>query len=613
MGARIVKLTLDTPRMLSEPASLPDADIAAAAEPVRLVIWDLDETFWHGTLTEGGMTWRPEAQQAVAALARRGIISSICSKNDADQVDAILKRHGVRELFVFPSISWDPKGPRLAQLIETVQLRAPSVLFIDDNPMNRAEAQHFVPGLQVADDTIVPRLLADPRLRGKDDPQMTRLAQYQVLERRSADQQAAGTDTEAFLRESGITVTIEHDLQLHLDRAIELINRTNQLNFTKKRLPEDPAAARAELSTLLAEHTVQAGLLRVQDRYGDYGFCGLYIMRSKRNLGRVLLHFAFSCRILGMGLESWLYQRLERPALKVVGRVLTDVIADRRRIDWVRVAIGGSTEAIDQAAPKVAYVFARGGCDMRAISHYFGMVAGRVVEEFDTVRRGLMPLVCHSAIAAQIIAAHRNGKAGLPADFIRDCAPLGYLPEDFVSLAVAPPAASPSVWLLSFNIEQAAPLFRHGATGCLIPVVIPGLRVAPSRILTDDPASTGVYPALVAQLRAHFEYVGMPPDAMFKEHLRTLLDQAGSGVRVFIMLANSSGIDSDGEAWVAEGLHHRNAMIAEVASEFPAAELLPPRDFMTDAEARAQTKRHHFDRMVYFRIFQHIMVEVVGK
>jgi FkbH-like protein len=601
--------------MLSEPTTLPDAKPPAHAEAVRLVIWDLDETFWHGTLTEGGMSWRPEAEQAVTTLARRGIISSICSKNDTAQVEAILARRGIRDYFVFSSISWDPKGPRLARLIEAVQLRPESVLFIDDNPMNRAEAQHFVPGLQISDETIVPRLLADPRLRGKNDPDMTRLAQYQLLDRRAVDQQAAGTDTEVFLRESGITVTIEHDLQPHLDRAIELINRTNQLNYTKKRLSEDPAQARAELSTLLAEHTIQAGLLRVQDRYGDYGFCGIYIMRSKRNLGRMLLHFAFSCRILGMGIESWLYQRLERPSLRVVGRVLTDVLADNRTIDWVRVAIGGSATIADQTTPKIAYVLARGGCDMRAISHYFRMVAGRVVEEFDTVRHGLMPMVCHSAIAAQAISTQRNdmpGASGLPRDFVRDCVPLGYDAEDFVTLAAAPPTDSPAVWLLSFNIEQNVPLFRHLGTGCLIPVVIPNLRVPASRLLKHDPAESGADPALVAHLRAHFAYQGAPPDSMIADHFRTLLNQAGPGVRIFTILGNSSGTDSEGNAWVAEGLHLRNAIIAEVAAGFPAVELLHPRDFMSTAEALAQAKRHHFDRMVYFRIFQHIVARMAG-
>ena len=75
----------------------------------------------------------------------------------------------------------------------------------------------------------------------------TRLSQYQLLQRRQTDEKAAGGDNTAFLRDSNIRVSIEHDLEPHLDRAIELINRTNQLNFTKNRLPEDMDAARAEL------------------------------------------------------------------------------------------------------------------------------------------------------------------------------------------------------------------------------------------------------------------------------------------------------------------------------------------------------------------------------
>ena len=46
-----------------------------AAENVRLVIWDLDETFWKGTLSEGGIEEYVQANHdLVVALARRGIV-----------------------------------------------------------------------------------------------------------------------------------------------------------------------------------------------------------------------------------------------------------------------------------------------------------------------------------------------------------------------------------------------------------------------------------------------------------------------------------------------------------------------------------------------------------
>ena len=213
---------------------------SATQEAVRLVVWDLDETFWRGTISEEGITYRRDAHDIVIELARRGIVSSICSKNDLAVVREVLEREGIWEYFIFPSVDWDPKGPRLARLVEDVQLRAPTIMFIDDNPMNLAEAQHYVPGLQVASHVFIEDILESPLFRGKADPEMSRLKQYKLLERRKQDEAVSGADNTSFLRESNIVVTIEHDLDPHIDRAIELINRTNQLNFTSNRLPEEP-------------------------------------------------------------------------------------------------------------------------------------------------------------------------------------------------------------------------------------------------------------------------------------------------------------------------------------------------------------------------------------
>ena len=171
------------------------------AEAVRLVIWDLDDTFWRGTVTEGGVSeYLQEHHDIVIELAKRGIISSICSKNDESQALAFLRKQSIADYFVFPSISWKPKGARLAALVEAVQLRAASVMFIDDNPSSRGEAADFVPGLQIEDETFIPKILTDPRFAGKDDKELTRLAQYKLLETKSADRAEAAGDNHAFLR-----------------------------------------------------------------------------------------------------------------------------------------------------------------------------------------------------------------------------------------------------------------------------------------------------------------------------------------------------------------------------------------------------------------------------
>src|ERR1022692_907036 len=191
------------------------------AEPVRLVVWDLDDTFWQGTVTEGGInTYVREHHDVVIELARRGIMSSICSKNDRATILEILEDRQILDYFVFPSISWEPKASRLAALIENMQLRPSSVMFIDDNPSNRAEAAARIPELQIEDETFIPAILTDPRFRGKDDHALTRLSQYKLLESRKLDEQRTHADNEDFLRSCDIRVYIEYDIADHVDRVI---------------------------------------------------------------------------------------------------------------------------------------------------------------------------------------------------------------------------------------------------------------------------------------------------------------------------------------------------------------------------------------------------------
>ena len=119
-------------------------------EGVRLVIWDLDDTFWTGTLTEGGVTLNSRNVDIVRTLSGRGIINSICSKNDPERARAELERAGVWDYFVFPRIAWENKGAMVRSIVESAQLRPETVMFIDDNPINLNEVRHYNPGLPCA-------------------------------------------------------------------------------------------------------------------------------------------------------------------------------------------------------------------------------------------------------------------------------------------------------------------------------------------------------------------------------------------------------------------------------------------------------------------------------
>jgi FkbH-like protein len=496
-------------------------------EPVRLVIWDLDETFWSGTLTEGGIQFVDAHKHIVIELVRRGIVSSICSKNDHTKVEAILREHEIWDYFIFPSINWEPKGPRIAAMIETIGLRPPTVLFIDDNPMNRHEALHFTNDIQVSDESIVPQLLSDPRLTGKDDASQNRLKQYKVLEKRRREQTQA-PNTSEFLRASNIRVYIEHDVEQHIDRAVELINRTNQLNFTKRRLQEGEDG-RNELLARLAKHNVNPGLVRVVDNYGDYGYCGLFLVE---NLGteRRLEHFCFSCRTIGMGIEAYIYNRLGRPSLTILGEILSDPIGDDDP-DWI--VTTDTPPMVSTVSPKtLPPIYLRGGCDLMQLAHYAGLESRNVFGDFNITRHGIHLRLDHSVVG-------RHAALGLPQNALRDFQALGYQTGDFSLPTEA--AHKDATWILSFSPDFWVPLYHHRDTGTKIPFVFQNTRgVVMDPLLIPEADRIAEIPeeatrAKVTVLSDRFESCGLTSEIDFKENLRAILSRRPPKSPAFII------------------------------------------------------------------------------
>ena len=59
---------------------------------IKLMIWDLDETFWHGTLSEGKVLENKRNMELVKKLVDRGIMNSIVSKNNQKDAMEVLKK-----------------------------------------------------------------------------------------------------------------------------------------------------------------------------------------------------------------------------------------------------------------------------------------------------------------------------------------------------------------------------------------------------------------------------------------------------------------------------------------------------------------------------------------
>lgn len=268
---------------------------------LKLIIWDLDDTLWSGTLADGdAVTLHRHRAELVCAFNARGVVSSICSKNDYAAARAKLAELDLWEEFVFPHIAFTPKPQAIRAILDDMQLRAPDVLFVDDNPVNLREVAHAIPDIQLLDITGPG---AEDHLAGLlalQPPGRSRVARYRMLERRKADRAAVPTlSNHEFLRTCGIRATAPY-LMDNLDfapRIADLINRSNQLNYTGSRVEQ--AALEAQIVDVMA---YDSWSIFAWDDYGRHGLVG-FVMVDRE--ARAFVHFTFSCRIMHMGVEAY--------------------------------------------------------------------------------------------------------------------------------------------------------------------------------------------------------------------------------------------------------------------------------------------------------------------
>jgi FkbH-like protein len=566
------------------------------AEPVKLVVWDLDETFWRGTLSEGGVELDGANAEIVRELNRRGIVNSICSKNDFAAARERLEEDGLWDQFVFASIDWSPKGPRIAQLIRDVQLRPSNVLFIDDNVGNLQEALHYTPGLQIADDGLLSSLLSLPQAVGKDDRGLTRLEHYRLLERKSSDRQLVTGSNEDFLRSCDIRVELVAAVREDAPRLLELVNRSNQLNFTKSRLTEQ------ELFALLDEAPARTtAYVRVHDRYGDYGICGFYSLADRR-----LTDFVFSCRILNMGVEQWLYAHLDAPQITVVGDVASSLSPTDGPVDWITL-----DDRADNAAPRDvrraagnSRILLKGGCDLFTLNGFLG---GAIKTEF----------TYPSSTGAEVHSDHtevlRRSSREVVERFGTTIDRLPFLDRAAYGSRIVRRPKSFGTLIFSVLMDYTQGLYRLRDSDFVV-------GYGQFDVNATDPANwaalekrwgyVGVDTPFLEWFSERFDYEGPLSPERFQENVRWLAELLPSRTR--LVLINGAEVAGVSDSEIDRHLHHQrmNRALEDVVAEIPNAVICDVRPFVVDRDDLTDNLRH-YTRQTYLRMAESLKA-IVG-
>ncbi|MCZ0786627.1 FkbM family methyltransferase, partial [Dickeya solani] len=294
--------------------------------PYKVIALDCDNTLWSGVVGEQGAegikidsNYRA-LQQFMLRQKEQGMLLCLVSKNNHEDVkrvfdsrdDMILQWHD----FVDTKINWNAKSDNLQRLAKNLNLGLDSFIFLDDSPIEYAEVSAGCPqvlSLRLPENSNdIPGFLAhvwgfdQVHRQTNEDAKRTHMYQEQV--RREAFRQSAFS-MEAFIRGLELEITIQPATQDQAERLSQLTHRTNQFNFVKAPYTVADILARIQ--------SPEQGCLsiRVADRFGDYGICGLCFFSERENVLSVdggLL----SCRVLGRGVEYQMLNVLGRKALE---------------------------------------------------------------------------------------------------------------------------------------------------------------------------------------------------------------------------------------------------------------------------------------------------------
>jgi FkbH-like protein len=277
------------------------------AQPIKCLVWDLDDTLWHGVLAEGDATpLHAKALDILSTLDRRGILNSIASKNDRAAALDRLHALGVADYFVCPQIDWAPKSQKLRTIAERLNLGTDAFAFIDDNPFELDEVRRACPEVLCLNARDINSIIDHPRFQGSATPeaqQRRRLYQEQAV--RDDAQHSFGGDYIGFVASCAIKLEIGPYAPDDSDRVTELVQRTNQLNFSGRKY------TRAQLAEALANPALEKYVIRCTDRFGSYGTVGFCLV-AMSDRAIEIVDFMLSCRVQSRFIETALFDHIAR-------------------------------------------------------------------------------------------------------------------------------------------------------------------------------------------------------------------------------------------------------------------------------------------------------------
>jgi FkbH-like protein len=285
----------------------------------KCLVLDLDNTLWGGIIGDDGIdgillgqgSGTGEAHLAVQAFAldlrARGVVLAVCSKNEDAAARLPFAGHSemlLREEHIAVFLAnWTDKAQNLRAIAATLNIGTDALVFLDDNPAERAQVRRELP------EVAVPEVGSDPadfvRILGQagyfeavsfGDEDLGRAAMYSANAERAAVLGKV-SNLDDYHRSLEMVCTIAPFDEAGRARIAQLANKSNQFNLTTRRYTE------ADIAALAADPTRFTMQVRLADRFGDNGMISVVVFARDAEEWRCET-WLMSCRVLGRRVEE---------------------------------------------------------------------------------------------------------------------------------------------------------------------------------------------------------------------------------------------------------------------------------------------------------------------
>jgi FkbH-like protein len=309
---------------------------AARGKARKCLVLDLDNTLWGGVIGDDGVDGIALGQNSAVGeahvalqrflldLRRRGIVLAVCSKNNDDTARIPFREHPemvLKEDHIAVFIAnWQDKANNLREIAATLNIGTDSLVFLDDNPVERAQVRLVLP------EVAVPEIAEDPAdyigllanagyfeaiaLSAED---LARADFYQANAERVSLQKVG--NIEEYLLSLQMVATVSPFNAVGRVRIAQLINKSNQFNLTTRRYSE------SEVEAFEGDPTKFCLQVRLADRFGDNGMISVIIFDIETDQWSCDT-WLMSCRVLGRRVEELVLATVAQAAKQAGARRL---------------------------------------------------------------------------------------------------------------------------------------------------------------------------------------------------------------------------------------------------------------------------------------------------